>query len=58
MMTTGLVLLFVSFIVGVWFGEPSMSKFNWADRVAQFGIYFGSMLMAASLLVFVWRVLP
>ena len=58
MMTTGLVLLFVSFIVGAQFGHPSMYKFNWADRFAQFGIYFGSMLIAASLLVFVWRVLP
>jgi len=58
MFATGLIVLVVCFTIGVLFGEPAMSKFNWADRVAQFGVYSGTTLMLASALVFVWRVLP
>ena len=57
MFAIGFASILLSLIFGTMWGNPGRS-FNWADRVAQAGLIIGTVLCAASLVIWVWRVLP
>lgn len=57
MFAIGFGLILVALIFGIMWGNPGRA-FNWADRVAQVGLVIGTGLCAASLIIWVWKVLP
>ena len=57
MFAIGFGLILVALIFGIMWGNPGRA-FNWADSVAQVGLIIGTVLCAASLTIWVWRVLP
>lgn len=57
MFAIGFALILAALIFGIMWGNPGRA-FNWADRVAQTGVIVGTVLCAASLVIWVWRVLP
>ena len=57
MFAIGFGLILVALIFGIMWGTPGRA-FNWADRVAQAGLIIGTVLCAASLVIWVWRVMP
>lgn len=57
MFAIGFGLILFALIFGIMWGRPGRT-FNWADRVAQAVLIIGSVLCAASLVIWVWRVLP
>ena len=57
MFAIGFGLILLSLIFGIMWGNPGRA-FNWADRVAQVGIVIGTVLCAASLIMWLWLVLP
>lgn len=57
MFAIGFALILAALIFAIMWGNPGRA-FNWADRVAQAGLIVGTVLCAASLIMWVWRVLP
>ena len=57
MFAIGFASILLSLIFGTMWGNPGRS-FNWADRVAQAGLIIGTVLCAASLMIWLSRVLP
>ena len=54
----GLALLLGAMLLGITRGDPLMYRYNKWDRIAQLGILLGALLMAASLCIFLWGLLP
>ncbi len=57
MFAIGFGLILLSLIFAIMWGNPGRT-FTWTDRVAQAGLIIGTVLCAASLVIWVWRVLP
>jgi hypothetical protein len=57
MFAFGVGVIILAFIVGIKWGKPGMG-FNWADHVARWGCVAGALLCSASILLWLWRVLP
>ncbi|NLH94318.1 MAG: hypothetical protein GX466_08930 [Candidatus Cloacimonetes bacterium] len=57
MFAIGFASILLSLIFGIMWGNPGRA-FNWADRVAQAGVFIGAALCAASLVIWLSRVLP
>lgn len=57
MFAIGFALILAALIFGIMWGNPGRA-FNWADRVAQAGVIIGTVLCAASLVIWLSRVLP
>lgn len=57
MFAIGFGLILLSLIFAIMWGNPGRT-FNWADHVAKAGLIIGTVLCAASLVIWVWRVLP
>ena len=57
MFAIGFALILAALIFGIMWGRPGRT-FNWADRVAQAGVIVGAILCAASLVIWLSRVLP
>ena len=54
----GFLLALVGVCLGIAWGDPYIWRYNRWDRVAQVGVFIGSGLMAASLCIFLWGLLP
>jgi len=54
----GFIIFAVSLGIGIGWGDPHIYRYNRWDRVAQVGVFIGSGLMAASLCIFLWGLLP
>lgn len=57
MFAIGVCVIIAGFAIGIKWGLPGV-KFNWADNLARFGCLAGTVLCAASILLWLWRVLP
>ena len=57
MFAIGFVLILFALIFGIMWGRPGRT-FNCADQVAQAGVIIGTVLCAASMIMWLWRVLP
>jgi len=57
MFAFGVGVIILAFIVSIKWGKPGMD-FNWADHVARWGCAAGTVLCSASILLWLWRVLP
>ena len=54
----GFIIFAVSLGIGVTLGDPNLFRNNRWDRVASIGVFIGGLLMAASLCIFLWGLLP
>ena len=54
MFAFGVGVIILAFIVDIKWGKP----FNWAYHVARWGCVAGALLCSASILLWLWRVLP
>ncbi len=57
MFAIGVGVIIAAVIIGIKWGAPGV-RYNWADNLARFGCLAGTMLCAASTLLWLWRVLP
>ncbi len=57
MFAIGVCVIIAGFAIGIKWGLPGV-KFNWADNLARFGCLAATVLCAALILLWLWRVLP
>jgi hypothetical protein len=57
MFAIGVGVILVGFAIGIKWGLPGV-KFNWADHLMNWCVNLGSGICTASLLIWLWRILP
>jgi len=57
MFAIGVGVILVAFAIGIKLGDPG-PRLNLADHVTRWGIFAGTVLCGASILQWLWRVMP
>ena len=54
----GFIIFVLALCIGITLGDPNLFRNNRWDRVASVGVLIGALLMATSLCIFIWGLLP